>query len=188
MPDWRSHQPVNLRVLVDRAEPIAFQQRRGIHLAEIGERSCIGPGRSESPREDARCQAGLAHADQNQPATAARLSAEVEKRYAVGETVHRRRDLDHLRAGRSHGLRAVVQIGRRSRKVVRRHDDAPAAGLLDEILEMRAPLDIHVLGAEGQRVGEYPAPLLFGTSEPAPFPFRPARHERRAPAPESLAA
>jgi hypothetical protein len=58
-----------------------------------------------------------------------------------------------------------VQIAGHSLEIVRRQDDPPAAGPLDEVVEMRGPFDIDVLGPGGQRVGEDLPPIFFGALE-----------------------
>jgi len=67
-------------------------------------------------------------------------------------------------------------------KVVGGEDDAAAAGLRDQIVEAGAPLEIDVLRAKRQRVGEDTLALVFRPGERPALPRRPARDDHRQPA------
>ena len=134
-------------------------------------------------RKHTRGEAAFTHPDEHQiplPALPAlRDSPEVKERQAVAKARRLDGQLDDFRAGRAHGRGTRGQIGRHAVEVVIRKDDATAGRGRDEIVEVRAPLDVHVLGAKCKRLAQDRAPVLFGAAKVSTLPLRPAGDDRR---------
>jgi hypothetical protein len=71
------------------------------------------------------------------------------------------------------------KIHRHAVEIVGGQHDAAAAGRRDEIVEVRAPLHIHVFGAEREPLGQDALALFFRPFEAAAFPRGAARQDDR---------
>ena len=175
--DGAADHAVDLRRCGDGSESVFFEERVGRDLADAADAAAVGPSRSEPRGEDSRREPVRAHADQDHVARRVPRGAEFQERQAIAQRRRRRGDLDHLRAGRAHRVHARGKVDRHAVVVVRREHDAPAGGLCDQIVEMRAPLEVDPLRAFAQRGGKDALALLFRSGEPAAFPGRTAGHD-----------
>jgi hypothetical protein len=113
--------------------------------------------------------------------------SKLEQGKAITEAGEPCGNLDDLGAGRVHGRHPRVEVDRYAVIVVRRQHDTPAAGPRDDVVEPRAPLEVDVLGALRQGIGEDPLPLLLRAAEFAAFPRRAAGDDRRPRPPRERA-
>ena len=196
MGDRAGRKPVHVGLGVDRPEVIFVKQRGDRQLADLANRTRVGPPRPETPGQHTRRQAVIAHSDEDETALPIRSTADVEQARAIRQPLRRDRRLDHLGAARPHGLNAAGQIGGHAVEIMCGEDNAAAGARCHEIVKRGAPFDIDELGAEGGGSAEHALSFLLRSVERSALPLRAAGDDNRQAAghrlgdrqPEALAA
>ena len=152
-------------------------------MADLANRTRVGPPRPETPGQHTRHQAVIAHSDEDETALPIRSTADVKQAGAIRQPLRRDRRLDHLGAARPHGLNAAGQIGGHAVEIMCGEDNAAAAARCHEIVKRGAPFDIDELGAEGGGSAEHALSFLLRSVERSALPLRAAGDDnRQAPA------
>ena len=162
-----------------RAESILLEHFRDAQLADARDGAGISPARFEPSGEHTRGQPRFTHRDEHHLSLLALRRAQIEQGQAIAEAVCRRGDLDDLRPRGPHRARGLAEVARHRAVVVHRQHDPTPADPRDQIVEMRVPFDVHVLGAEGQRLAKQPPALFLRSPELTAFPRRTAGDDDR---------
>ena len=87
--DRAGRKPVHVGLGVDRPEVIFVKQRGDRQLADLANRTRVGPPRPETPGQHTRRQAVIAHSDEDETALPIRSTADVEQARAIRQPLRR---------------------------------------------------------------------------------------------------